>query len=114
MHKITSFFVTFIPKGLIAIHNLAVREHNRIAKELKLINQEWNEEKLFYETRKIVAALHQHITYNEYLPEILDENIVSITEKNTGNTINILFFLFYYLFFLLQAGHKQVTLLTLR
>lgn len=69
----------FLCKGLEAIHTLMVREHNRVAKELKSINPKWKDDKLFYETRKIVVAMHQHITYSEYLPEILDRKIVSIT-----------------------------------
>uniref|UniRef100_A0A3B5M1K1 Thyroid peroxidase n=1 Tax=Xiphophorus couchianus TaxID=32473 RepID=A0A3B5M1K1_9TELE len=44
---------------LIALHTLWLREHNRLAETLKLINQHWSPEAVFQEARKIVGALHQ-------------------------------------------------------
>lgn len=44
---------------LTALHTLWLREHNRIAEELKGINPYWNPETIYQETRKIVGALHQ-------------------------------------------------------
>ena len=59
------------------IHTLWVREHNRIARKLKDINPCWKGEQIYQETRKIVGAMIQRITYNEFLAEILDEDTVS-------------------------------------
>ena len=59
-----------------AIHTLMAREHNRIAIVLKSINPGWTNHRNYFETRKIVGAMLQHITYNEYLPEILDKKTV--------------------------------------
>lgn len=48
-----------------------VRLHNLLANELSVLNPDWNDHTLFHETRKIVVAVLQHITYNEYLPLLL-------------------------------------------
>lgn len=57
--------------GLLAMHTLWFREHNRLAEKLGEINPHWHGEKVFQETRKIVGALVQHITYDHWLPKIL-------------------------------------------
>ena len=53
------------------MHTLFVREHNRVARELKVHNPSWSSDTCFNEARLIIAALHQVITYNEYLPALL-------------------------------------------
>ena len=61
-----------------AMHTIWVREHNRIANYLHILNPLWQDERLFQETRKIVIGQLQHITYNEWLPVLFNENLVCL------------------------------------
>nr|XP_037271145.1 peroxidasin homolog isoform X3 [Rhipicephalus microplus] len=57
--------------GLLAMHTLWFREHNRLAEALSEINPHWDGERLYQEARKIVGAQMQHVTYEHWLPKIL-------------------------------------------
>ncbi|XP_017785026.1 PREDICTED: uncharacterized protein LOC108568445 [Nicrophorus vespilloides] len=64
--------------ALAVIHTIFMREHNRIVEALRHVNPHWDAEKLFEHARKIIIAMNQHVTYNEFLPRILSWNAVNL------------------------------------
>jgi peroxidase len=70
--------------GLMSMQTIFVREHNRIARELARANPTWQDELLFHEARRVVIAQIQHITYNEYLPELLGSETIKLFQLGVG------------------------------
>lgn len=54
-----------------SMRSIFAEQHNKVAKTLQTLHPEWSDETLFQEAKRIVTAQMQHITYNEYLPNIL-------------------------------------------
>ena len=70
---------------LTVMHTIFLREHNRIARQLSVLNPRWDDERIYQEARKIVGAIAQVITYQEYLPEMLGErNLQRLLGRYTG------------------------------
>ncbi len=75
--------------GLLSMHTLWVREHNRIAAEISTINPHWNGERIYQETRKIIGGVMQHITYASWLPKVLGPNGMELVGKYDGYNKNL-------------------------
>lgn len=56
---------------LTAMHTLWAREHNRVAEELSELNPQWDDETVFQEARRVVIAEMQHITFDQWIPNLL-------------------------------------------
>ncbi|XP_076349865.1 peroxidase-like isoform X2 [Tachypleus tridentatus] len=61
---------------LTVLHTLYVRDHNRLAIQLGRLNPHWDDERIYHEVRHIMAASVQHITFNEFLPMAIGEEMV--------------------------------------
>ncbi|KAK1899682.1 Eosinophil peroxidase [Dissostichus eleginoides] len=57
--------------ALTSIHTLFMREHNRLARQLKRMNPQWDSETLYQEARKIMGAYTQLFVFRDYLPRIV-------------------------------------------
>ncbi|XP_075749279.1 chorion peroxidase [Rhipicephalus microplus] len=57
--------------GLMSLHTLFLKDHNRIANTLARNNPSWNDESIFQVTKRILESRFQHIVFNEWLPVIL-------------------------------------------
>ena len=62
--------------SLVTVQALFLRHHNRLTDQLAKLNPSWDDETLYEEARRIVAAQIQHITYNEYLPLIIGKRVM--------------------------------------
>lgn len=77
--------VNFEPQ-ITVMHTLWAREHNRLVDELRrLNNRHWNDDDLYEEARRIVIAMMQHITYSEWVRNVLG-----------GYIFNLIFLIFPY------------------
>uniref|UniRef100_A0A182WJQ7 Peroxidasin n=1 Tax=Anopheles minimus TaxID=112268 RepID=A0A182WJQ7_9DIPT len=75
--------------GLTTMHIVWMREHNRLAEQLHRINPHWDGDKLYYESRKIVGAIMQHITYEHWLPLVIGERGMAQLGEYRGYDSNV-------------------------
>ncbi len=62
--------------GLAALHTLFVREHNRLAQMLASNDPSLTGDAIYQEARRVIGALMQVITYNEFLPALLGPDAI--------------------------------------
>ncbi|XP_061178167.1 peroxidase-like protein [Saccostrea echinata] len=70
-------------------HITWLRRHNLIADALRRATGIRNDEILFQEARRIVIAQLQHVTYNEFLPALLDDftmNYFNLQSRSSGHS----------------------------
>ncbi len=77
---------------LTSIHAQWLRMHNIFARELANQRPQWKSDDniLYEETKKILSALHQHYTYDEWLPILIGHEEVEhyLQDKNIFSQYN--------------------------
>lgn len=58
---------------LTTMHLLWARQHNRVAERLARINPWWDDQTLYEESRRVIGAQLQHVTYREFVPIVLGD-----------------------------------------
>ena len=91
-----------------------LRNHNHIAENLEKIHQDWSDEKLFQEAKKINTAVYQNIVYTQFLNALLGKsNNATLDNSDSYNpevdgTIQLVFSTAAYRYFIIilfiQAG----------
>jgi hypothetical protein len=69
-----------------ALRALFVREHNRIAWNLLPLHPDWDDERVFQESRRLLIAKYQAIVYEEFLPVLLGQSCPALNATVTPNT----------------------------
>ena len=57
---------------LAVVHTVWLREHNWAARNLGRLNPHWSDERVYQEAKKLTLAELQHVTYDEFLPIVLN------------------------------------------
>lgn len=63
--------------ALTAMHTLFMREHNRLATLIKAGDPSLSDEEIYQRARRLVSALMQSITYNEFIPVLMGHHALS-------------------------------------
>lgn len=69
------------------MQTILLREHNRVANGLSMLNPHWLDERLFNEARRVLVAEIQHITFNEFIPIVIGDEMAlkfKIFPQSTG------------------------------
>lgn len=74
--------------GLTSLHSLFLRFHNKVIRQLHTFNPSWKQDRLLRETRKIVSAIQQTITYDDFLPVVLGERFMQRFKLKIQSKVN--------------------------
>lgn len=60
-----------------------LRLHNYLCNELVELNPQWDDERFYQETKRLLIAMYQHVTYNEFVPILVGKlKIQTIIHQN--------------------------------
>ncbi|KAL9892528.1 immune-regulated catalase isoform 1-T2 [Glossina fuscipes fuscipes] len=65
----------------IVIYTIFMRNHNRIARKLKIKYPQWNDEMLFEKAKTINILMYRHIVFEQWLPEVIGNSLASNINK---------------------------------
>ncbi|XP_012940602.1 chorion peroxidase [Aplysia californica] len=71
--------------GLNALHTVFLRYHNLLCERLKAAHEDWTDEKLYQQARRIVGAILQKVSYSDYLKTLLGETVAKIYDLLPGD-----------------------------
>lgn len=56
------------------MQTILLRTHNQLATQFATLNPGWDDNRLFEESRRLVIAFMQHITFKFYLPNLIGKH----------------------------------------
>jgi peroxidase len=74
--------------GLVVLHTIWLREHNRIASYISNNNAGLSDEEVFQITRNIVIGVVQKIVYKDFLPILIGDSFTTLVPGYTGYNNN--------------------------
>lgn len=72
--------------GLVVLHTIWLREHNRIASIISQNNPSFDDEQVFQTTRNIVAGIVQKIVYKDFVPILIGDDLIPEYTGYNSNT----------------------------
>lgn len=52
-----------------------LRLHNVLCDHLKRVNPSWDDERMYQEAKRLLIAMYQHVTYNEFVPILVGKSL---------------------------------------